>query len=419
MVIRSLPGECEMHDRKYGWISLIAGTFITAVLGASYAYSAYRPVLESLWQSSFLASLPFSVFIATFSFSSLVGGKLYSLKGIKTSATMSVAFVVLGLALSSLIEYIPDPLYLVFTYGILTGFGNGLGYIPVVTMARRWFPDRPGFATGVVIFGYGGSAVVFAPLKTSIITLHGISVTFFVVAIVSLVVGLVACFLIKDPDPQLTRLYAARAPARAVIPKQEIPPSSAVKTPDFWAIWISFMLTASPGLMLIGHMMSFVKSNGFDESIGALAISLFSVFNAIGRPPAGWISDRLGKYGRPMTMMIFFMAQSILFISLAWLEASVPVLLSIISIGGFFYGSALALYPAITGDFFGLKHLSVNYSLVFTGWGIAGLLAPSLGGFLVDLLGGYEVPLVLMSAMSLAGTIMCAYLKERLSLYLE
>ncbi|MEM4488495.1 MAG: hypothetical protein QXK88_06840 [Desulfurococcaceae archaeon] len=68
-----------------------------------------------------------------------------------------------GLAFSSLIEYVISPLYLVVTYGILTGLGNGFGYISVVTLARKWFPDRVGLATGIVIFGYGGSALFFAP----------------------------------------------------------------------------------------------------------------------------------------------------------------------------------------------------------------------------------------------------------------
>lgn len=408
-----------MYSRREGWKSLFAGTMITAILGASYAYSAYRPVLESLWGSSFLASLPFSVFIATFAFTSLIGGGLYSLKGIRISATMSIAFVTLGLTLSSLIEFILDPFYLVFTYGVLTGLGNGLGYIPVVAMARKWFPDRAGFATGLVIFGYGGSALAFAPLKTTLISIHGIATTFLAVALVSLIIGVIACLMIKDPPPEITMYYSSRTPSRVVIPKRDLEPKLAVRTPDFWAIWVSFLLTASPGLMLIGHMMSFIQSRGFDTLFGALAISVFSVFNALGRPPAGLISDKLGRYGRPVTMVIFFLLQSLLFMALALISLPRLEFLIVVAAAGFFYGSALALYPALTGDFFGLKHLSMNYSLVFTGWGISGLLAPSLGGLLVDITGGYETPLLVSSALSFAGMLICVYLKRRLRLYLE
>lgn len=107
--------------------------------------------------SSFWAALPFSVFIAVFALSSIIGGKLYMQKGIKKTAGLSIASVSSGLLLSSLVEYISLPLYLVATYGVLVGLGNGLGYIPVVTLARRWFPDRAGLVTGIIILGYGGA----------------------------------------------------------------------------------------------------------------------------------------------------------------------------------------------------------------------------------------------------------------------
>lgn len=408
-----------MYYRRAGWTSLLAGTIITSVLGASYAYSAYRPELESLWRSSFLASLPFSVFIAVFAFSSIIGGRIYNIRGIKITSILSILFVFIGLLLSSLIEYISEPYYLVFTYGFLTGLGNGFGYIPVITLARRWFPDRAGLATGVVIFGYGGSAFAFAPLKTTLISLYSVSTTFLIVALISLVLGGIACYLIRDPSPEITNYYASKGVKRAVLPKKDLEPNVVIKTVDFWAIWVSFLLTASPGLALIGHLMSFTQTHGFDRLLGSLAISVFSVFNAIGRPPAGWISDKLGKYGRPTTMIIFFLSQSVLFLVLAYVNLPPAWFFVVIASTGFFYGSALALYPALTGDFFGLKHLPVNYSLMFTGWGIAGLIAPSLGGLLVDKTNGYEIPLAVFSMFSLAGTAICFYLKKRLKLYLE
>lgn len=85
----------------------------------------------------------------------------------------------------------------------------------------------------------------------------------------------------------------------------------------------------------------------------------------------------------------------------------------------FFYGSALALYPALTGDFFGLKYLSMNYLIVFTEWGVSGLIAPSLVGALVDLMNGCETPLLVFSIFSLSDAVICAYLKYRLRIYIE
>ncbi|MEM4488497.1 MAG: hypothetical protein QXK88_06850 [Desulfurococcaceae archaeon] len=118
-------------------------------------------------------------------------------------------------------------------------------------------------------------------------------------------------------------------------------------------------------------------------------------------------------------MIVFFFIQSFIFIGLALNVFEASALFGAAALAGFFYGSALALYPALTGDFFGLKHLSTNYSLVFTGWGIAGLVSPSLGGYFVDLTGGYELALIIFGVFSLAGSSTCLYLLKRLKLYLE
>lgn len=251
-----------LHYRRRGWISIMAGTIITSVLGTSYAYSAYKSALEEMWASSFWASLPFSVFIAVFSLSSILGGRQYVKKGIKHTSLLSMLFTSGGLLLSSLIEILTHPLYLVVTYGILTGIGNGLGYVPVVAMARKWFPDRTGLATGIVIFGYGGSAVVFAPLKAMLVNIHGLSTTFLIIGVMSLALGLLGVLLIADPPPGLVEAFLKTSRGRLVTPKEDIPPSRAIRTIDFWLLWSSFLLVSGAGLMLIGHLIPFAASRG-------------------------------------------------------------------------------------------------------------------------------------------------------------
>lgn len=132
-----------------------------------------------------------------------------------------------------------------------------------------------------------------------------------------------ARYLIRDPPLELTRYYSSLASSKAVIPKREMEPSSVVRTRDFWLIWVSFLLVSAPWLALIGHLMSFAQARGLDRLQGALAISALSVFNALGRPPASWISDRLGRYDRPITMVTLFSLQALLFLLLTYGE---PVL---------------------------------------------------------------------------------------------
>lgn len=163
------------------------------MLGSSYAYSVYIRPLVNLWGSAFWASLPFSVLMAVFAFSGIYGGRLYVRRGsIRVPALLSVAATSSGMLLSSLVELVSTPLWLVLTYGVLVGLGNGVGYLPVVALARKWFPDRAGLATGLVIFGYGGSAMFFAPIKTLLLGLYGLSTTLALMGVISLLIGLPA-----------------------------------------------------------------------------------------------------------------------------------------------------------------------------------------------------------------------------------
>ncbi|WP_448579341.1 OFA family MFS transporter [Thermosphaera sp.] len=410
----------DVSPKRIGGVkALAASVAITSVLGSSYAYSVYVEPLAILWESTFWASLPFSVLIATFAFSSIIGGRLYARKGsIRVPALLSMGLTGSGLLLSSLVEVVATPLLLLATYGLMVGFGNGLGYVPIVALARKWYPDKAGLATGVVILGYGGSALAFAPLKAFLIEELGVGLTFAAVGLISLAIGVPAAMTVRDPPQEIVAYFSRFAKKRVVIPKRDYKPGEALKTPDFWLLWASFMLTAGPGLMLIGHMAKLAALNNMPNP--PLAVSIFSVMNALGRPPAGWVSDKLGRFGRPLTMTVFFTAQGLLFYALSTPLASIQWLFFLtVAALGFFYGSSLALFPAATGDFFGLKHLSENYSLIFIGWGLSGLLFPSLGSYIVDSTGGYELALILSSILSVAGALVNLYLKKRLALFLE
>ncbi len=250
------------HSRSGGLIALAAGVAITSVLGSSYAYSVYVRPLTNLWESAFWASLPFSVLIATFAFSSIMGGRLYTKKGIiKIPALLSMLLTGGGLLLSSLVEVINSPLWLVVTYGVVVGLGNGMGYVPVVALARKWYPDRAGLATGIVILGYGGSALAFAPLKAYLIYLFGVGLTFAIVGLISFAVGVPAAIIVHDPPQEVVAYFSRFARRRVVIPKRDYKPEETVRTLDFQLLWISFLLTAGPGLMLIGHMAKLAMLN--------------------------------------------------------------------------------------------------------------------------------------------------------------
>ena len=171
-----------------------------------------------------------------------------------------------------------------------------------------------------------------------------------------------------------------------------------LKTRSFYLLWVSYLLSATAGLMLIGHMANIADVQASWKA-GFLLVVILSVFNALGRVLGGVLSD---KTGRTRAMLLVFLIQAANMAAFAWFT-SIPLLIAGAAIAGLAYGALFALFPATTADYFGLKNMGVNYGLVFTGWGVAGIIGPILGGIVADSTGTYRISFWVAAAMLLIG----------------
>jgi MFS transporter, OFA family, oxalate/formate antiporter len=284
------------------------------------------------------------------------------------------------------------------TFGVLGGIGLGLGYSATTPCAIKWFDSsKKGIITGIVVSGVGLAPVYIAPLTNHFIIKYGIQNTFIIFGVSALILIMFFSLFLKNPP-------SGHIPKGSVATKvfpREFGWKEMIKTKQFALLWMSYLLTAAAGLMLIAHIASIAVTQAGWQG-GYLLIVVLSVFNALGRILAGYLSDAIG---RTRSMMLVFMLQALNMFAFTF-YSNVPLLMAGTALAGLAYGALFALYPSTTADYFGVKNLGVNYGLVFTGWGVAGIVGPLLGGQVADLTGNYTYSYIVAGILLLSGIIM-------------
>jgi len=290
--------------------------------------------------------------------------------------------------------------------GIIGGLGLGLGYISPVSTLIKWFPDRRGMATGMAIMGFGGGAMIGAPLAQKLManfatpTSVGVFETFLVLAAIYTVFMVSGALGYRLPPPNWKPAgWNPDAVRKPLVTNHEVALNVATRTPQFWLVWLVLMLNVSAGIgilsmaspllqevfggRLIGVAASFDQLNATQlAAIAALAAAftgLLSLFNIAGRIFWASMSDHIG---RKMTYMIFFVLGFVLYSSIPWTAATGNLALFV----GFFciilsmYGGGFATVPAYLSDLFGTKMVGAIHGRLLTAWSVAGIVGPYLVG---------------------------------------
>jgi nitrate/nitrite transporter NarK len=269
-------------------------------------------------------------------------------------------------------------------FGVLAGIGIGFGYSSATPPALKWFPPaRTGLIAGMVVAGFGLAPVYLAPTSQYLLKQYGLqnSMLIFGIAFVVIVCGL-AQLLVNPPAGYVAVSGTAPKPAPAGMTPGEI-----LKTPTFWLLWVIYLIGSGAGLMVIGSISGMAK-----KSMGTaafVAVAIMAIGNAGGRILAGTLSD---KIGRRWTLCLVLVVQAVLmFIAIpvtASKEMAAVIIVLLAALIGANYGANLALFPSFTKDLWGLKSFGVNYGVLFTAWGVGGLVLPRLQQTLTTNSGG-------------------------------
>ncbi|MCK8061160.1 MULTISPECIES: OFA family MFS transporter [unclassified Fusibacter] len=380
-----------MNTTKKGWIVVLAGTGINLAFGVLYAWSIFGGELqETLGWTKTQASLPYTVAIIMFAAMMIPAGRLQDRIGPKWVATIGGILIGLGCILAGSLTSLWG---LVFSFGILAGSGIGLGYASTTPAAVKWFaPEKKGLITGIVVGGFGLASLYIVPLSKFLLHEYGVFPSFRILGILFLVITVPLAQLVNNPETPVVSTHPAHANKKSY----DLTSKEMLKTKEFYLLWFMFFAGATGGLMTIGGLKTIVK-----EILGADAafqlVAFAAIANALGRPAAGAISGRLGR-GKTMTILYLLQATALFFFNS--LSGFLPVFAAACMIY-FAYGSMLSVFPSACGDNYGTKNLGLNYGIMFSAWGVGGIVGPMIGSKLADMTGDYTLAFTLAAGMLL------------------
>lgn len=403
------------NNLKWRWTIPFAGFLLAFMGGFSYAWGSFIVPLVSTynWTTS-EATMPFTIFMVVFAFVMFPAGKLHDLFGPKKVSAAGAVLFILAYGLASLVTRMPYPWWLQITYGVLGGIACGLTYACVAPPARKWFPDKPGFAISTAVMGFGLAAVFAAPLKAeTIIPMYGIGGTLLLIGVATLFVSLFAAYLIKNPPSDWNPSKSQAKSVKSSTKVKDATPKDLVKSPIFWTSWLTFAMVIAGGLMCIPIIPAYgelILNLSAVEAAGAIAV--FASFNGFGRPLAGYLSD---KFGAVWVMIVTYLIQAATLLLFANVAVNLSSLYVCAALLGWGFAVTLALFPALTASCFGTKHLGVNYGMLFTAFGV-GALAPSIGAAIFDATGSYTTAFITAGIMASIGLVLCVMLKIKYKL---
>ncbi|HZL11262.1 MAG TPA: OFA family MFS transporter [Prolixibacteraceae bacterium] len=389
-----------------GWTITFAALGINLIMGVLYSWGVIKKALVSDWGwTNTDAALPFTVSAAVFALTMIFAGRAQDKFGPRLVTIWGGIMLGSGLIASG---FATSLTMMVFTFGVVGAIGIGLGYSAATPCAMKWFDSsKKGLIAGIVVSGVGLSPVYITPITAFLLKAYGISNTFIILGIFAIVAVLLFSMFLSNP-PEVKVPKSVNKQAASVSKGNDFTWNKTTKTPQFYLLWFIYLLAATAGLMLIAHLPSIAVVQADWKTAGFMLVVVLSVFNAVGRLGAGALSD---KVGRTRAMMIVFMLQAVNMFLFPF-YTSISLLLIGSAIAGLAYGAVFSLFPTTTAEFFGMKNLGVNYGLIFTGWGVAGVIGPMLGGMVADRTGAYTFGYITAGVFLLIATVLVSLLKS-------
>ena len=384
------------------WLIAAAGVVMQIALGAVYAWSEFRKPLSEEYEASVsTVNIAFTLTIVFLGISEYFGGLWMAKSGPRIVAITAGLLYGAGVILASFASSSVTLLYL--TYGVVAGIGIGLGYIVPIATLIKWFPDKRGVITGIAVAGFGGGAVVTAPVAESLISSSGVFETFAILGVVYTVAVIGAAFFIKNPpEDYKPEGWEPEEAEKGDKSGKDFEFGAAVKTWQWYALWSLRFLTVTAGIAVISEAAPMAEEiGGASAAAAASLVSIIAIFNGLGRFAWASFSDVIG---RRWVFLSMFVIQAVVFFLLpnATAFGLFAVLACVIL---FCYGGGFGTMPAFAADYFGSKNVGRIYGLMLTAWSAAGVLGPLLISKIRDSTGAYDTALYIIAGIMVASCI--------------
>ena len=400
-----------MNYEKKRWLILIASCFVTLCIGSLYAWSAFAsPMTVYLSECAGyeIASLAivFTIANAIGPVTMISGGYINDKLGPKAVLLVGGLLFGAGMIGSGFVTTVG---MLIVTYGLGVGLGMGLIYGITVSNTVKFFPDKGGFAGGIITACYGASSIIIPPIANSLAEAYHVTTAFKVIGIVMLVIICASAFVIKACPPDFQIGSGAAKAAAPVVKDSNF--RDMLKTSDFYMMLLTLMCGAFAGMMVISQASQIAqKMMGLTPAVAAVIVSVIALFNTLGRLASGTISDKVGATG---TLRITFAASLVASVVLFFCKNGGMALFCVcLAVIGFAFGSIMGIYPGFTAQRFGRKYNSVNYGIMFIGFALAGLFGPTVINNIFQSSGRYQPAFLVSAALALVGEVLIIFLRR-------
>jgi MFS family permease len=389
------------------WLIPPAALSVHLAIGQAYAWSVFKPPLEKyLSLSGTQSALPFQLGIVMLGLSAALFGTRVERNGPRWAMFVSLCCFCGGFLIAALGVSLQQYWLVVLGYGGLGGIGLGIGYISPVSTLIKWFPDRPGMATGIAIMGFGGGALIATPWSAAMLDAFGVTynasgqvtaVADGAIALAFLVHGLayavfmsLGVLMIRVPAAgwKPAGYNAANDKIHVLITTANVSAKNAIKTPQFWCLWIvlCFNVTAGIGILEKAAPMigDFFRQTSMPVTASAAAgfVALLSLSNMVGRFVWSSTSDIIG---RKNIYRLYLGLGALLYLTIALFTNESKTLFVICAILILsFYGAGFATIPAYLKDLFGTYQVGAIHGRLLTAWSVAGVLGPLIINWIAD-----------------------------------
>ncbi|WP_326498525.1 OFA family MFS transporter [Mycobacterium sp. Aquia_216] len=378
------------------WLVPPAALSIHLAIGSVYSWSVFKlPLHETLKASGLLSAIPFTLGIVMLGLSAAVFGTAVERRGPRWAMFVATSCFCGGLLVAAVAAEIGQMWLIILGYGVLGGIGLGIGYISPVSTLMKWFPDRPGMATGFAIMGFGGGALIASPWSSQLMKWfgtdrHGLAATFLVMGAVYAVFMSMGVFLVRLPppgwEPPVVRVAASKVP-HAAGPDRTA--NEAIKTPQFWLLWIVLCFNVTAGIGILERAAPIYRdyfpraaSPAALTAAAAGFVAMLSLANSLGRILWSTASDAAG---RKNMYRLYLGLGSVLYVVLIVAQnASKPLFLVVCILLLSFYGAGFATAPAYLRDLFGYLEVGAIHGRLLTAWSTAGVLGPVIVNAIAD-----------------------------------
>lgn len=370
-----------MHQQKHT-IMILSSILMMLLMGTVYTYSVFRYYIETNYQiGTFLSGIPYMTSLFFYAFSMMITGRLLKPTNLRKIVFIGTSLIIIGWFFAGISNHL---FLLIFSYGFLIGTGVGMVYGVPIYMAQKYYPNKSGFITGIILLGFGMSPLVTAPLARLLIEHTDLNTTFLIFSAIFLVVQLPLSylFIIKE-------YHELKVTPKEVLNQHKLKP--------FKRVYGLFVIATTIGLMMIGLSYQVGKVYyAFDSKSVTLSLSLFALMNGIARPIFGKLMDKKGFYFSVTLSLGLIAIASII----GLLNQGQQLYLYVISFSLYWFnlGAWLAIVPATIKEFYGITNYSKKYGIMFTAYGIGSIIGTTISGTVMDIFSwtGYLYILILI-----------------------